>query len=262
MSVDQRKDAAQRIDLLPLHGASVCLTCSTAHGATRPTEIATALRRKLDERDVDWALLLIDPLSRWAGGGVEADNEAATRFAQVVETLCGVRGNPNAVLAHHSSKVSASSGDSDARGVTGIRDAFRWQVSLDVVRSDDGRRAIRLRNKKSNYSLEFDDLILIRNNRPGTEGTLRLATEAEACEFRTAGERGIGDAELRARVLATVNEHTGLKTASDIAARTTGTRQKILAAVKTLMSAGTLVRGPGGFVVRADSQSENTAVDQ
>ncbi len=183
LSVDQRKDVAQRIHLLPLHGIPVSLLCSPAPNAYAITQAATELRKRLETFGVDWSALILDPLSRWSGAGAERDNEAATRFIQVVEGLTTVRGNPGVILAHHSSKASVGTGTADARGVSGLRDAVRWMASFDALKSDDGERAVRLRNDKSNYSPEFEDLILLRNSEPGTEGTLRLASTVEAEPF-------------------------------------------------------------------------------
>ena len=89
----------------------------------------------------------------------------------------------SAAGASRSSQVSTRSGESDARGVTGIRDGFRWQASLDALASEDGNvDGVLLRNGKSNYSLRFRPLLLVRNSEPGIEGTLRTATDAEAEE--------------------------------------------------------------------------------
>src|SRR5690606_14534133 len=113
----QRREIAERIHLLPLAGVSVALTCSPAPGVVSPTAAADELRRLLEARGVEWSLVILDPLSRWAGGGVEADNEAATRFCQTVESLTGVPGDPTVLVAHHSSKASTRDGAADARGV-------------------------------------------------------------------------------------------------------------------------------------------------
>ncbi len=183
LSRDEREAVAERIDLLPLAGVPVALTASPAPGIVTPTQLAVELHQRLEARDVDWAVVILDPLSRWAGGGVEANNDVATRFVQIVETLTTVRGAPSVLVAHHSSKTSAKDGESDARGVTGIRDGFRWMVSLDAVEAPDGSRAVRLRNGKSNYSMTFDDVLLMRNDEPGAEGTLRPAADDEADRF-------------------------------------------------------------------------------
>ncbi len=54
---------------------------------------------------------------------------------------------------------------------------------MDVVKAKDGQRAVKLRNSKSNYSPQFDDLLLIRTSGPGVEGTLRLASKLESENF-------------------------------------------------------------------------------
>jgi RecA-family ATPase len=184
LTLGQREDIAGRIHLLPLHGIPIALTTSPAPGVIATSDFAVALRNKLNGHGIDWSLVILDPLSRWAAGGVEASNEAATRFVQIVETLTSVRGNPSVLVAHHSSQNSAQAGKSDARGVTGIRDGFRWQASMDAVEAEDGADGVILRNPKSNYSMKFRPVLLLRNTEPGVEGTLRLAAEHEAEALR------------------------------------------------------------------------------
>jgi RecA-family ATPase len=187
LSREERQAIADRIDLLPMAGVPVALTSLIGPGVVDATPLAGDLRARLEAREVDWALVVIDPLSRWAGGGVEANNEIATRFIQLMESYTTVRGNPTVLVAHHSSKTSTKEGASDARGVTAIRDGFRWMISLDGVTADDGTHAVKLSNGKSNYSMKFEPIILMRSEAPGCEGTLRIATEAEAEPF-TRGE--------------------------------------------------------------------------
>lgn len=180
---DQRKDLAQRMHLLPLHGCPVAMLRAPTMGAFEVTAIATQLKQAMLDRQVDWGAVILDPLARWSGGGAERDNEAATQFVQIVEDLTKVRGNPSGLLVHHSSKASIATGNSDPRGVSGLHDGFRWVANMDVLKSKDGQRAVRLHNSKSNYSPEFDDLLLVRNIDRGIEGTLRLATQYEAQQF-------------------------------------------------------------------------------
>lgn len=255
LSRDERAAAAERIDLLPLAGAPVALTRADPKGGeVLETKVAGELRKLLDERAAGgWSLVIIDPLSRWAGGGTEIDNEAATRFCQTIETLAAVAGTPSVLVAHHSSKASAREGGSDARGVTGIRDGFRWMASMDAVQSKDGARAVLLRNRKSNYSLEFDDLVLLRSSEPGSEGTLRLATEAERKQFETTApgaREAVGDDVFRARVLETIGRHAGLKSASAVSRLTTGSKGRVLAAVDWLLAEKKIEKTAAGFAVR------------
>jgi RecA-family ATPase len=180
----QRDAIAEHLHVLPLHGTPIALTYSPAAGVVIESEFAEAFRDKLHGCGVDWSLIILDPLARWAAGGVETNNEAATRFVQVVETLSTVRGNPSVLLAHHSSQASAQSGKSDSRGVTAIDAGFRWRASLDAVADDDvDVEGIILRNPKSNYSLKFRPMLLMRNTEPGIEGTLRQATKEETARL-------------------------------------------------------------------------------
>lgn len=211
LSADERQAVAERIDVAPLAGVDVALTCGGEGGALELTDAAKALRKRLESRGVDWALVVLDPLARWAAGGTEKDNELATRFVQLMESLATVQGDPFVLGCHHSSKVSIKDGASDSRGVSGLRDGLRWMAVLDAIERD-GLRAIRLRNHKSNLSPLFPDMLLLRSDEPGTEGTLRPASETEAEDFRTPDraealdttrrERTIADAEVLRDVIA------------------------------------------------------------
>ncbi len=184
LSIDERRAVAERIDILPLAGVPVALTSLTGGTQIVTTPIYDDIRRLLTARGVEWALLVFDPLSRWAGGGVETNNEFATRFVQAVEALSDVPGKPTVLVVHHSSKASVRDGKNDARGVTGLTDGFRWRATLDAVRSENGARAVKLTNAKNNYAPQFDDLTLVRNEEPGKEGTLRVAQNDEVEAFR------------------------------------------------------------------------------
>ncbi len=177
-----RRELAERIDILPLAGLPIALTASAGGTDITTTQLYADLRQRLEERGVDWALIIFDPLSRWAGGGVEKDNETATRFVQAIEALCSVRGNPTVLVVHHSSKGSQMAGESDARGVSGIQDGFRWRATFDVLKKD-GKRVVKLRNPKNNYAPEFEDVYLVRSDEPGQEGMLRVAHDSEVSAF-------------------------------------------------------------------------------
>jgi hypothetical protein len=197
---EQKRAIAQRLHVLPLRGVSVALTCQPTPGLIITSDFAVALRNKLNGFGVDWALVILDPLSRWASGGIEQNNELATRFVQILETFTTVRGNPSLLVAHHSSLDSVQAGKSRTRGVTGIRDAFRWEISMDGIESPDGSiEGVILRNTKSNYSLKFKPMALVRNTEPGIEGTFRLATAAEEEALKAVLPKGRRTDEERAK---------------------------------------------------------------
>jgi hypothetical protein len=169
-----RARVAEQIIVLPLAGSPVPLI---TYGEDGRTLVASphlmALRAKLteDAGANGWSLVVLDPLARWAGPDVEANNESATRLVQVLETLTGLPGNPTVLVAHHSSKLARRDGGVDARGVTGIVDAMRWAATLRIKDGD-----VFFIQSKSNYSRPmFDELRLVR----GPGGLLRAATAEE-----------------------------------------------------------------------------------
>src|SRR6185503_12059828 len=97
-----------------------------------------------------WALVIVEPFSRLAGKGAEADNALATAAVTALETLTQVPGNPAVMIAHHTSQDARRARVKDAtaaRGVTGITDGLRWIATMTP--RDDG--LISLNVAKTNY---------------------------------------------------------------------------------------------------------------
>lgn len=95
---------------------------------------------KAKEPPEGWQLIILDPASRFAGTEAEKDNAIATAFIASLENISGeLKGRPTIVLAHHKSKAAQkeSSGQSDARGASGITDGVRWQANLNKHDKDD-----------------------------------------------------------------------------------------------------------------------------
>lgn len=99
-------------------------------------------------------LVILDPLSRFAGLDTEKDNAAATRFVQAVESLATQSGAA-VMVASHSSQQSQQAGQPNVRGVTAIVDGFRWVAALA---KECGY--IRLEQLKTNYSAWFEPIYL------------------------------------------------------------------------------------------------------
>ena len=93
-----------------------------------PTPFAEALRRTLDapspEGAAPWALVILDPLSRFYTGN-ENDNATAARFVNACEALRDTRDRPSIILAHHVAKGSTS-----ARGASALTDNPRFTLQL------------------------------------------------------------------------------------------------------------------------------------
>ncbi len=95
-----------------------------------PTTWAKTLFNQLENQG-KWSLIILDPLSRWAGPGVETDNEVATKFIEAAEKFRELPGNPTVLIAAHTSQADRKNpGIVSPRGVTGQWDGARWQASL------------------------------------------------------------------------------------------------------------------------------------
>jgi hypothetical protein len=172
--------------VLPLAGRPVSLLTPGADGrsVTESAELL-ALRARL-AADGPWSLVALDPLARWAGPDTEADNAAATRLVQAVESLTEVPGNPTVLLAHHSSKAARDEGRANSRGVTALTDGLRWEGTLNAKNG-----AVFFQQAKSNYSRPMEEpLRLVR----GPRGVLRVPT---AAEDREAEARAVAAADDR-----------------------------------------------------------------
>lgn len=196
-----------RVMPLALAGRSVSVIAYAQDGrAVIDSAVLTSLRNRLTREagELGWALVMLDPLARWAGPDVEVDNEMATRFVQALETLTRVPGHPAVLVAHHSSKLARRNGAVDSRGVTAITDAVRWAATL----RNDGADVYFVQSK-SNYSRPMlDELRLVR----GDGGLLRVPTATEL-QSRAAREKQRDDVKTDAEEKAIETIMAGLVTA-------------------------------------------------
>lgn len=180
---EQREQAGKRILALPLAGKGIALTESDGGGNVDESANLKHMRHQLELEDVDWRLIILDPLSRWAGNDVEKDNHAATRFVQAVESLCKAPGGPTVLVAHHANKASRGT-IAEERGVSGLRDGFRWCATVSrewFEREGTLFERVILHNTKTNYSKPFRTVSLTREH--DLSGTLRRMTESEVENF-------------------------------------------------------------------------------
>jgi len=124
-----------------------------------------------------WALIVVDPLSRFAGADAETDNAAATRFVVALESIAVATG-ATVLCAHHTAKVARHGGEVTAtagRGSSALVDGVRWQVSMGVERLklEDPEHQSRLgeivifAHTKSNYSRRAEPVYLRRDEDNG-----------------------------------------------------------------------------------------------
>ena len=176
LSAGEREELLRNLMILPLAGHPVQLVSAQGKDK-RPEETPffQELRQRIEGAGVDWRLLVLDPLSRWAGPETETDNFAATRFVAAVESLAQVQGNPTVLLAHHTTKAARrglDAGEATAvRGASALTDGVRWVANL--VKQDGGPLTLSL--VKTNYTTPAPDLPLKR----GEGGVLRALSREE-----------------------------------------------------------------------------------
>jgi hypothetical protein len=181
---------ARNVVAIPLAGRGCALTMDDSFSNTTllpETAFAVAVRdhvRDVAAQGRPYGIILIDPLSRFAGFDVEKDNAAATRWVQVVETLTAPEcGQPAVMAAHHTKKRNGDDHESAAveliRGASALKDGVRWAAVLEQQkRSKDGPDLLTLRIVKANgVPPQLMPLVLCRDE--ANEGALRLATNAE-----------------------------------------------------------------------------------
>jgi RecA-family ATPase len=185
LTLGERDALLSKLEILPLAGRAVQLVSAQGRdGKPEETPFFHELRRRIEGRGVDWRLLVLDPLSRWAGPETETDNFAATMFVTAVERLSQVRGNPTVLLSHHTTKASRRGLDAGeataARGASALTDGVRWVASLG--KQDGGPLALSL--VKTNYTAQAPRLPLKRE-----KGGVLRALSREELEAQLAAER-------------------------------------------------------------------------
>ena len=131
-----------------------------------------------------FALVIVDPLSRFAGLDAEVDNAAATRFVQALESIASDSG-ATVVVAHHTNKLARGGGarmsGASARGSSAIVDGVRWAAALSSERLEasdgDHPELVTLSIVKSNYARKAAPVTLRRDSDNG--GALVPISEAE-----------------------------------------------------------------------------------
>ena len=238
---------------LALCGQPVALTTTADENGSLPeTLFAVALRSLVQQAAANgepFTLVVLDPLSRFAGADVEKDNSAATRFVQTVETLTAPEcGSPSVLVAHHLRKSSKDDDQDSAdpiRGASALKDAVRWAALLQPEKRVEGApELLRLRVVKTNHAAYPAALVLSRPD--DGHGVLRVATpeEVEQLEATRGGgkaqPRGARVEALKPRVLQAlaVQSYSGAALARALRAR----REDVLQACEELAAAGHIRR--------------------
>lgn len=196
-------DAARRIWVVPMAGRPVALTkeLDGQDGKDLPvTELFREFEKRMAAPGEPWRLIVLDPLSRFAGPDVEVDNAAATRFVQVLERLSQVEGTPTVLVTHHTNKGSRqpnrdkegnptdASAATGARGSSALTDGVRWQANLTAMPRLEGAPVLaELAVVKNNYGPPTGPLTLCSND--DDHGALRGATQEQLATYEAAAKK-------------------------------------------------------------------------
>lgn len=164
-----------QIVVLPLAGVPCPMIETNAKGDWEESSFLKWVRARAVGADM--RLIIVDPLSRFAGKEAETDNAAGTRFIQALESIA-VTSGATVLVTHHTNKLSrgpdgrveASSG----RGASSLVDGVRWQAALSG-KVENGQEQVTLTFTKSNYSRKPAPILLRR----GEEGALVRVPDAE-----------------------------------------------------------------------------------
>ncbi|HEY1958604.1 MAG TPA: AAA family ATPase [Polyangiaceae bacterium] len=216
------------IVVLPLHGLSCALLEQDTGGNPMETPFAGWLRERL--ASADFRLVVVDPMSRFAGIDAETSNRLATRYVQTIESFTSP--TRSALSSHHTPLAARGKHAIEApraRGVTAGFDGFRWECSLaaETLKLDDPaeREAlgeiVTLTFTKSNYSRKPAPLTLRRDDHgalvPLDDADAQIVADARVGKADTQTKNDAKEAE-RARVLAKRAERdAALRAAKDAA---------------------------------------------
>lgn len=250
---EQVELAKANIVMMPLAGVIAPLVVQDGT-STSETDVMAFLRQHMAE--AEWTLVIIDPLSRFAGADTEKDNVQATRFVQVAETLCKVPGAPTVLFAHHTNKASRVDGAptasaADARGASGTTDGGRWCANL--VRRKGG---VSLSFTKNNYGQDFDETLPLER---AYGGYLRVQSDEARERAREAEEarEAAKTSEVRAKVRAALKREPGLSK-QELRPRTKVRDAELRVAVDQMEREGELYQEPKHhYHLRSTSDGEH-----
>lgn len=244
----------KNLTAIPLHGVGCALTGEDTGSSLPLTRFWTQVHELAVlavEEGRPYSLIVLDPLSRFAGFDVEKDNAAATRWVQAVELLSEAAGGASIWCAHHTKKRGENDDPTSAdliRGASALVNGVRWAARLEQQKQDeDSADLLTLRIVKANgVPPQVSPLILCRDQEH--EGALRVATPAEIASHEGVTKmvkskvQQLG--EYRERILAVMIEDR-VYSKNEIV-RACGKRTLTLASITSMIDDGELVQVGSG----------------
>jgi len=132
------EEASKRIAAMSFSGKASSFIDKDGSESDSFKQFLDALKTN-EPKDGGWALIILDPISRFLGADAENDNASATFFISLLERFTiDLKGKPTVIFGHHMSKSSLGETNTDqtaARGSSAITDGVRWQANLEKVKS-------------------------------------------------------------------------------------------------------------------------------
>lgn len=154
LSVDECMNAGTRLAVMSFMGLS-----SSFIQKNKPTDLFQRLLESLKNKEPadGWSLVILDPISRFAGASAETDNASATELIALLEKLTlELRGRPTVLFGHHMNKNGIGNPMTDqgaSRGSSALTDGVRLQINLDRgERREFDPEIVTLRVVKSNFT--------------------------------------------------------------------------------------------------------------
>lgn len=239
----QRAQVGERVVALGLSGYVTALVAQDGQQSVE-TDVLSFFRRKLAEGN--WTLVVLDTLSRFAGGDTEKDNAQATRFIQTIESLCRAPGSPTVLIAHHTNKTSRTDGSktssSHARGATALTDNTRWTANLERV-----GEGVKFEITKSNYAPDAPAIMLSRDKDSGGYLRIEAPEAARARADETCREELERRAAIRARIVEVLAQHLDITNQGDLAVRCGISKKAVGDALHDLFESGAVSKVGGVF---------------
>lgn len=201
---------AGSIVVLPLAGVPCAMLEQDEYRNPRETEFARWLFSYLGSEK--FSLVVLDPLSRFAGLEAEKDNAQATRYLQTSEKIATLTG-ATVLNSHHNNKGSRDGADvttTSSRGASALTDGSRWVATLSVhilkAKPEEGEpmtESLTLAFTKSNYARRGDPLELRRDERgalvPLDDGEAGRVARAKSGEVERKAKAAAKEAERAER---------------------------------------------------------------
>lgn len=189
---------AGMITTLPLSGIPCAMLEADERGRPMGTEFSSWLLSYLSEGE-KYALVIIDPMSRFAGVDAETNNAHATRYVQSTERIAALTG-ATVINSHHSNKIARGGVEmtsAASRGSSAFTDGHRWVATLSTqsfkaTKTEPAGESLTLSFTKSNYARRGEPIELRRDE----HGAIVPLDDEEG---RRIGERVSGTANRRAK---------------------------------------------------------------